>query len=155
MRRFVLPILAVSCILFAGCAKSGEGVQSDTVVSTDISGPGHVLADGTGYALYIYTPDSRGPSKCYNLCAKNWPPLLLPRGVRRPVGGRGIDDALLGTTKRKNGSLQVTYNAWPLYLYHADGPGQATGQANDMGTWYLLSSSGEIDRQPITGYPDT
>ena len=30
---------------------------------------------------------------------------------------------------------------------------EATGQADDMGTWYLLSTSGEIDRQPATGSP--
>jgi predicted lipoprotein with Yx(FWY)xxD motif len=153
--RGVLSILAVSCVLLVGCAQSSDAVKSYTVVSTDISGPGHVLADGAGYTLYIFTPDMRGPSKCYSVCAKDWPPLLLPSGVGHLVAGRGIDDALLGTTKRKNGSLQVTYNGWPLYRYYSDGPGQATGQAEDMGTWYLLSTSGEIDRQPITGYPNS
>ena len=58
-----------------------------------------------------------------------------------------------GRARRKNGSSQVTYNRWPLYLYIGDGRGQVTGQAEDMGSWYLLSTSGAIDRQPITG-PD-
>ncbi len=154
-RRLLLSILAVSCTLLAGCAQSSNGVKSYTVVSTNISGPGHVLADGEGYTLYIFTPDLQGLSKCYSVCAKDWPPLLLPSGIGHAIAGRGIDDALLGTTKRKNGSLQVTYNGWPLYRYYADGPGQATGQAEDMGTWYLLSTSGEIDRQPIIGYPNS
>jgi predicted lipoprotein with Yx(FWY)xxD motif len=151
MRRSAFSILAASLsVLVAGCTASSDGVGSYTVVSSDIPGPGHVLADGAGYTLYIYLPDMRGPSKCYSVCAKDWPPLLVPSGVRRPVAGRGIDDTLLGTTKRKNGSLQVTYNGWPLYSYYADGPGQASGQAEDMGSWYLLSTSGEIDRQPVT-----
>jgi predicted lipoprotein with Yx(FWY)xxD motif len=155
MRRLVLPIVAVSCSLLAACSPSSNGVTTYTVVSNDISGPGHVLGDGAGYTLYIFTPDLRGPSKCYNVCAKDWPPLVLPSGVGHAIAGRGIDGALLGTAKRKNGSLQVTYNGWPLYRYYADGPGQATGQAADMGTWFLLSSSGEIDRQPVTGYPSS
>lgn len=150
-KRLALSVLAMSCALFAGCAQSSNGVASYTVVSADIPGPGHVLADGAGYTLYIFTPDLRGSSKCYSVCANDWPPLLLPSGVGHPVAGRGIDAALLGTTKRKNGSLQITYDRWPLYRYYADGPGQATGQAEDMGTWYLLSTSGEIDRQPVTG----
>ncbi len=150
-RRLVLTILVVSCTLLAGCAPSSIGVKSYAVVSTDIPGPGHVLADAAGYTLYMYTPDLRGPSKCYSVCANDWPPLLLPSGVRHPVAGRGIDVALLGTTRRKNGSLQVTYNGWPLYLYVGDTQGQANGQAEDMGTWYLLSTSGDIDRHPVTG----
>lgn len=150
-RRLLLSILAVSCTLLAGCAQSSNGVKSYAVVSTDIPGPGHVLADGAGYTLYIFLLDLRGPSKCYSVCANDWPPLLLPRGVGHPVAGRGIGEALLGTTKRKNGSLQVTYNGWPLYRYYGDTPGQATGQAESMGSWYLLSTNGEIDRQPVTG----
>lgn len=46
--------------------------------------------------------------------------------------------------------LQVTYNRWPLYLWQADlAPGQATGQAEDMGAWYTMSVSGSVDRLPL------
>jgi Secreted repeat of unknown function len=77
-------------------------------------------------------------------------PLVLPRGVRRPVAGPGVNAALLGTTRRAGGVLQVTYNRWPLYLWQGDvAPGQATGQGEGMGAWYALPVGGSVDRQPL------
>jgi predicted lipoprotein with Yx(FWY)xxD motif len=117
------------------------------VEATTIPGLGRILADGSGRTLYLYTPDRQGPSVCARVCATAWPPLVLPRGVRRPVAGRGIDAALLGTVRRPGGALQVTYDKWPLYLYRNDeAPGQATGQAESMGLWYVVSVTGAIDR---------
>ena len=111
-----------------------------------------MLADGGGYTLYMYVPDHQGPSACYRVCAQQWPPLLLPPEVRHPVAGPWVDAALLGTITRTGGAVQVTDNKWPLYLYHADvQPGQATGQADDMGLWYVLSPAGAIDRRTLPG----
>ena len=52
----------------------------------------------------------------------------------------------LGTTKRKDGTMQVTYAGHPLYTYVADTkPGDAKG--NDFSSfgaeWYALQPSGE------------
>jgi predicted lipoprotein with Yx(FWY)xxD motif len=117
-----------------------------------VPGAGRVLADGRGYTLYIYVPDHRGRSQCYGLCAQAWPPLTLPAGVGRPVAGPGVRAALLGTVRRADGARQVTYNGWPLYLYESDHkPGQVTGQAEDMGLWWLLSASGAVDKRPVGG----
>ena len=65
----------------------------------------------------------------------------------RAEAGDGVDAALLGTTTRKDGTMQVTYNGWPLYYYVKDPkPGDVTGQ--DVGeVWYVLSAKGETDRQ--------
>lgn len=61
-----------------------------------------------------------------------------------------MNPALLGTDPRAGGVLQVTYNRWPLYLWQADlAPGQATGQGEDMGAWYTMSVSGNVDRLPL------
>ncbi len=117
------------------------------VRATTIKGLGRILADGGGRTLYLYTPDHQGPSVCVRVCATAWPPLLLPRGVTRPRAGHGISAALLGTVRRPGGALQVTYNKWPLYLYRDDdAPGQATGQAEAMGLWYVVSVTGAVDR---------
>jgi predicted lipoprotein with Yx(FWY)xxD motif len=130
-----------------GTASSAGGPPRYEVRATAISGLGTILADGAGFTLYMYVPDHRGPSTCSRACAVAWPPLVLPSGVTRPKAGPGIRAALLGTTRRAGGALQVTYDKWPLYLWQGDGaPGQATGQAEDMGSWYVLSVNGSIDR---------
>jgi len=117
-----------------------------------VPGLGRILVDGAGYTLYIYQFDQEGPSKCYLLCARNWPPLDLPTGVNRPLAGPGVTASLLGLTRRSNGVMQVTYNHWPLYLYRDDGqPGVVTGQADDMGAWYVISVDGVVDRNSLPG----
>ena len=111
-----------------------------------MTGLGTVLVDGQGLTLYLFVPDKQsGSSSCYGECASAWPPLLLPDGVTTPVAGTGIKSALLGTTHRTDGTVQVTYNKWPLYTWVGDsGPGQASGQGlnNSGGLWYVLSPDG-------------
>ena len=60
------------------------------------------------------------PSRCYDISAVQWPPVVLKPGVTRPVAGPGIDTSLLGTSPRTDGTTQVTYNGWPLYLWPPD-----------------------------------
>lgn len=152
-RRPLAAAFAAVCVTCAlavascGTASSAAGPPRYEVRATTISGLGKILADGAGFTLYMYAPDHRGPSTCSGVCATSWPPVLLPSGVTRPTAGPGISAALLGTTRRANGALQVTYNKWPLYLWQGDGaPGQATGQADDMGLWYVMSVTGSVDR---------
>ena len=115
---------------------------------------GRVLADGQGFTLYAYMPDRQGQSRCSGVCAQNWPPLTLPAGVARPAARDGARASLLGTVRRPGGARQVTYNGWPLYLWVGDQePGQATGQAENMGLWYVLSVTGSVDRAPIQEEP--
>jgi predicted lipoprotein with Yx(FWY)xxD motif len=151
----LLPGAAGACL--AGCGAGRPAAVRPAAVrptfevrSGFVRGLGTIVTDGRGFTLYMYVPDHQGPSVCTGLCAKQWPPLVLPSGVRRPLAGPGVNPALLGTTRRAGGSLQVTYNRWPLYLWQGDfAPGQATGQAEDMGLWYTLSVSGSVDRLPL------
>ena len=58
----------------------------------------------------------------------------------------GADASKLGTTKRSDGTLQVTYAGLPLYTYVVDGkPGDAKGNDIDSfgAEWYALQPSGE------------
>jgi predicted lipoprotein with Yx(FWY)xxD motif len=116
------------------------------VTTGKVHGLGTVLVDGQGFTLYLYVPDHQsGNSVCNGSCALAWPPLILPNGVSAAVAGSGVKSSLLGTTKRSDGSVQVTYNRWPLYTWQGDStPGQATGQGinNSGGLWYVLSPSG-------------
>jgi predicted lipoprotein with Yx(FWY)xxD motif len=104
---------------------------------------GKVLATGSGRTLYLFMKDKNGHSACYGSCAKYWPPLMKKGALR---AGAGVKSKLLGTTKRKNGKLQVTYKSHPLYLYISDtGAGQVSGQGLNLsgGKWYVVSAAGK------------
>ena len=102
---------------------------------------GSFLVDDKGMSLYLFTKDTPNTTNCYDQCATNWPPLLT---TGTPVAGEGIDATKLGTTPRTDGTMQVTYNGWPLYYYIKDTKaGDTTGQ--DVGdVWFLITPSGEM-----------
>jgi predicted lipoprotein with Yx(FWY)xxD motif len=116
------------------------------VTTGKVNGLGTVLVDGQGFTLYLFVPDDHSSqSVCTGICAIEWPPLLLPKGTPAPRAGHGINPALLRTTTRSDGTVQVVYNGWPLYLWPDDlSPGQATGQGlnNVGGLWYVVSPQG-------------
>ncbi|MGO9027948.1 MAG: hypothetical protein ACLQOZ_04865 [Acidimicrobiales bacterium] len=118
----------------------------DEVRTGTVKGLGTVLVDGQGMTLYLFVPDKQsGASVCYGTCAQAWPPLLLPTGATATVAGPGVQSSLLGTTRRTDGTTQIMYNKWPLYLWVNDSqPGQATGQGinNLGGLWYVVSPDG-------------
>ena len=101
---------------------------------------GSFLVDDKGMTLYLFTKDTPNTSVCYDKCAAAWPPLLTSGA---PVAGQGVDASKFGTTTRKDGSTQVTYNGWPLYYFEKDkAPGDVTGQGvGDV--WYVVSAAGE------------
>jgi predicted lipoprotein with Yx(FWY)xxD motif len=104
---------------------------------------GMVLVDSKGFVLYDFHKDKGTTSACYGECAAVWPP-LLSEGEPKP--SNGANAAMLGTTERKDGTTQVTYNGRPLYTYVADKkPGEANG--NDFSSfgaeWYALKGNGE------------
>jgi predicted lipoprotein with Yx(FWY)xxD motif len=122
-----------------------------------VNGLGTVLVNGKGLTLYMFVPDKQsGTSTCYGRCAEAWPPLVLPTGTTTPLAGPGIESSLLGTTHRTDGTVEVTYNKWPLYLWVGDSePGQATGQAinNNGGLWYVLTPSGHLITTKLAANP--
>jgi predicted lipoprotein with Yx(FWY)xxD motif len=102
---------------------------------------GRVVADRRGEALYLFDREKDGRSECYGTCAKVWPPLLT-KG--KPAALAGVEQRLLGTTKRADGRRQVTYAGQPLYYYVGDSPGVILCQ--DVfefgGTWLVVEPSG-------------
>ena len=82
---------------------------------------GKVLVGPGGLVVYMYVPDRRSKSTCYGKCARYWHPLLT-KG--RPRAGAGVKANLLGTTTRKDGRVQVTYNGHPLYFDNESGESQ-------------------------------
>ena len=103
---------------------------------------GKILVDGAGKTLYLFEKDTGMASTCYGACAAYWPPLLTRDAA---VAGTGVNASMLGTTKRTDGTLEVTYGGHPLYYVVTDhNPGDATGQAvNNFGAvWYVVGPDG-------------
>jgi len=102
---------------------------------------GKFLADGKGMTLYMFTKDTKDVSNCYDKCATAWPPLLQSD---KPTLNDGVTASLLGTTTRKDGTIQVTYNGMPLYHYAKD---KAAGDVVGQGVgdaWYVVAPDGQI-----------
>jgi predicted lipoprotein with Yx(FWY)xxD motif len=131
----------------AALALAGTARTAGTKIDLAKSRFGRILVDTKGITLYDFALDKHGSSACYGACAALWPPLLT---TGKPVAGHGVRASLLGTTKRKDGKLEVTYNGHPLYYFVTDRhPGQTTGQAvNQFGApWWVISAAGrEIHR---------
>jgi predicted lipoprotein with Yx(FWY)xxD motif len=120
----------------AMAAKRGAAVK---VVRSEF---GRVIADKRGEAVYLFDREAGRRSRCYGECAVAWPPLLT-KG--KPRAGKGADADLLGTTRRRNGKLQVTYNGHPLYYYKDDEPGRILCHNVDEfgGLWLVVNPRGD------------
>lgn len=87
---------------------------------------GTYLTDAEGMSLYTFAIDEPGVTNCYDRCAAAWPPLLIEEGTELAAAD-GIPGQL-GTTQRDDGTLQVTYDDWPLYYWVGDtAPGETKG----------------------------
>jgi predicted lipoprotein with Yx(FWY)xxD motif len=117
----------------------GNPIQPGSLAVTTTTTLGKFLTDSAGRTVYVYTKDTKDTSVCYAKCEQFWPPLLT---LDKPVLGDGVDTAMLGTTARKDGTTQVTYNGAPLYYYSKDAaPGDTTGQGVQQ-VWYVFSPAG-------------
>ena len=127
------------------CASAAVAVARSTAasVTTHQGKLGTMLAGGNGHTLYLFTHDSKGKSTCYKTCSTTWQPDLTHA---RPLAkGSGVSSKLLGTTRRSNGTLQVTYNGHPLYFYSGDKQaGNMHGEGVNAfgGHWYVVSTKG-------------
>ncbi len=131
----------VGFLVGAGSIALG-GTQTAETVNLHKTKLGPILVNSKGHTLYLFKKDRNGKSSCTGSCATFWPPLLAHG---KPTAGSGVKASLLGTTRRSNGALQVTYNKHPLYAYKLD---QKAGQTKGEGTlffgakWYAVSATG-------------
>jgi predicted lipoprotein with Yx(FWY)xxD motif len=146
MRRLtagtVALLLAIGAIAsVAGIATSA--VSTPATVKTRSTSLGTILVDAKGRTLYLFMKDKNAKSACAGACAAAWPPLLT-KG--KPKAAGRASSAKLGTTRRSNGTTQVTYNRHPLYMFVGDKnkPGTTKGEGlNAFGAeWYVLGSGG-------------
>jgi predicted lipoprotein with Yx(FWY)xxD motif len=141
---------AVAAVAYGGSATTAPNSTASggtTRVAVARSPLGRILVDASGRTLYLFQKDRGTASTCYGACAGIWPPLTT-KG--KPLAGPGVLASRLGTTRRKDGKVEVTYNRHPLYYYVGDAKrGDTTGQGLDQfgAEWYVLSPAGtRIDR---------
>jgi predicted lipoprotein with Yx(FWY)xxD motif len=104
---------------------------------------GRVLFDVNGQVVYVFEIDRRNRSNCTSSdCVKAWPPVLTRE---EPTAGGNVDASLLGTIRRSDGMLQVTYNGRPLYFYEHEGPGEIKCHNVNLhgGLWWVVTPEGE------------
>jgi predicted lipoprotein with Yx(FWY)xxD motif len=134
--------LAFACALVGALATSAFASTGAPIVKAHTSGFGQILVDSRDHTLYLFERDKTTKSTCYGKCATFWPPLLT---TAKAKAGAGVKASLLGTTRRTDGKLQVTYHGHPLYYFVKDTKaGQTAGQNLDFfgGEWYVLSPAG-------------
>jgi predicted lipoprotein with Yx(FWY)xxD motif len=136
----LLAVLAVA--LLRPAASDAAPQATGTVVSTASTSLGRILVNSRGHTLYLFEKDKSNKSQCAGACATFWPPLIAVGKVRAVAGARA---SLLGTTRRADGRMQVTYKRHPLYTFVKD---TKRGQTNGEGvsafgaTWNAVSPAG-------------
>jgi predicted lipoprotein with Yx(FWY)xxD motif len=143
----------VSLFGAVGAEASGSSATSArALVGLRTTALGAVLVDARGRTLYLFEKDRKGKSSCTGACAAFWPPLVT---VGKPAAGRGVKASLLGTTRRGDGRLQVTYNRHPLYTFSLDKKaGQTKGEelSSFGGSWYAVSAKGvKVEKAESSG----
>lgn len=104
---------------------------------------GRVLFDANGQVIYVFEIDDSDQSNCTSAeCVEAWPPVLTEE---QPSAGAGIEDELLGTISRDDGTLQVTYNGRPLYFYEHEAPGEIKCHNVSLhgGLWWVVTPGGD------------
>jgi predicted lipoprotein with Yx(FWY)xxD motif len=161
-RTYGLALAALLMLgLLAGCGSSNDsssnssntnGSTHSSNASMSESGPetvktadasmGTILVNGEGKTLYLFERD-RGPhSTCSGACLQNWPAVTTDGA---PKASGDVNASMLGTSKRDDGSTQVTYGGHPLYYFAGDSsPGDTSGQGVDAfgAEWYVVGPNG-------------
>jgi predicted lipoprotein with Yx(FWY)xxD motif len=112
-------------------------------IVADDSDFGRVLFDANGQVVYVFEIDGTNRSNCTSAeCVEAWPPVLTRE---EPSAGAGVDAGLLGTIRRDDDTLQVTYDGRPLYFYEHEGPGEIRCHNVDLhgGVWWVVTPSGD------------
>lgn len=121
----------------------GEADHDLNLVQSDL---GQILTDEAGFTVYLFTNDEQGSgaSSCLSECMGMWPPV---GEITSPSGA--LEAGLVGTIERPDGSIQATYNGWPLYNFANDAAeGDTNGQGvNDI--WWVLDVDGNAVDAPV------
>ncbi len=128
MKAFILTAL----FTFSAWGHVVPGVTDVRIITRD-GKKVELLTNTKGFSLYTFDPDSVDSSNCYDGCAKTWPPILLTAAQATSIE----NDNEFHVAKRKDGTLQLSFDGHPLYLYVGDKkPGDEKGDGLG-GVWHL------------------
>jgi predicted lipoprotein with Yx(FWY)xxD motif len=118
---------------------AGTGVAAGTpLVRTAQNAKLHakVLINRSGRTLYHLSVEHKGHFICTDTtCLSLWHPLVVAKGTK-PSGS-----VSLGTVRRPDGRIQVTYKGGPLYVFAEDTKsGDVKGEGfRDVGVWHAAT----------------
>jgi predicted lipoprotein with Yx(FWY)xxD motif len=128
---------------------SSASPSADGGLGVADSALGKIIVDGSGRTAYYFTKDqpNSGKSACSGDCLVAWPPITT--SAESPTG-EGIT-AKLGTITLDDGTMQVTVNGMPIYLFANDtAPGEVKGQGVGK-VWYVIAPDGTMITKAATG----
>jgi predicted lipoprotein with Yx(FWY)xxD motif len=133
IRFLALTLALISLTTIIAVVAEKESYAVDMVNSKQY---GNYLTNETFFTLYRYLsdPQDKKISNCNGNCAGIWPPFYVENLTMDPEL-RSID---FDTITREDGSKQLTYKGWPLYLYSGDTrPFETNGQGVN-GLWFVI-----------------
>ena len=112
-----------------------------TVITTGDSQFGPMLFNEKKQAIYIWELEESDKAECYGNCVEAWSSVLTDG---QPQATGDVNGSLLGTTKRTDGTTQVTYNGHPLYYYAHEAPGEVKCHniSTHGGLWWVIQPNG-------------
>jgi predicted lipoprotein with Yx(FWY)xxD motif len=116
-------------------------VRTGTEIITADSEFGTMLYDASGQPIYLFDAETTSRPRCYDACADSWPPVLT-KATPRATGQ--VSASRVATTRRSDGTTQVTYAGHPLYSYAHEGKYQVLCHNVDEygGTWLVVRPDG-------------
>jgi len=155
MKRAFMTLLVPFALAACGTAATNYGggtapssASGAATISVAGSSLGQILVDEKGKTLYLFEADSSTQSTCSAACAQAWPPVTT---TGAPKAASSASPSLLGTTKRSDGTTQVTYSGHPLYSFVGDAkPGDTNGEGSTAfgAGWDVLSPTGAKIEKP-------
>jgi predicted lipoprotein with Yx(FWY)xxD motif len=156
--------LAALVFLFVACGSPGQSATvtfspspSSVATSPAVASPttstqvalsvansryGKIIVDGSGRTLYLFDIERDHKPTCNGACAVAWPPFVAPGAA---ASAPELDQALITTAVRNDGSSQLLYNGHPLYYYagdHAAGEIKCQAVIEFGGGWYVIDTHG-------------
>ncbi len=148
---FSLSLLALlSALLIAAGLAGAAGTKTVAKKAGNASVDKFVLTNVNGRTLYTLSGERNGKFICKGACLQSWPLLVVPAGTN-PIG-----PVKLGTVKRPDGKMQVTYKGLPLYTYTGDSKkGDVNGEGLKTGgsTWHMVSLGAFAGESPPPPQP--